>query len=155
MEMVIQGIGGGMVGVALIRIPLLLGALWRRAGYGKQRGQLDWKGIRRRVRAAKARHPERERAEAPGTAAFPGIEVVFARSGRTCTWDPSVGSLLELAKRNDVNVRFGCRAGNCGRCLTGIKSGDVSHVAPLEETPSAGSCFMCLSIPTGNLILDA
>lgn len=155
MELVMQGIGGGMVGAALIRIPLLLVALWRQAGYGKPWGRLDREGVRRRVQAAKARQLQRERTEAPGTAAFPGIEVVFARSGRTCTWNPSVGSLLALAKRNDVNVRFGCRAGNCGRCLTVIKSGDVSHVAPLEEPPAAGSCLMCLSIPTGNLILDA
>ena len=155
MELVIQGIGGGIVGAALIRIPLLLFALWRQAGYRKQEGRVALEGFRRRVQAAKARHLRHERTEPAVTATFPGIEVVFARSGRTCTWDPSVGSLLELAKRNDVNVRFGCRAGNCGRCLTAIKSGGVSHVTPLEERPAAGSCFMCSSIPTGNLTLDA
>ena len=155
MELVMQGIGGGIVGAALIRIPLLLFALWRQAGYRKQEGRVALEGFRRRVQAAKARHLRHERPEPAVTATFPGIEVVFARSGRTCTWDPSVGSLLELAKRNDVNVRFGCRAGNCGRCLTAIKSGGVSHVTPLEERPAAGSCFMCSSIPTGNLTLDA
>lgn len=155
MELVMQGIGGGIVGAALVRIPLLLMALWRQAGYRKRHRRLALEGFRRRIQAATARHLERERREPTVTASFPGIEVVFAKSGRTCTWDPSVGSLLELAKRNDVNVRSGCRAGNCGQCLTAIKSGDVSHVAPLEEPPAAGSCFMCLSIPTGNLILDA
>ena len=155
MELVIQGIGGGIVGVALIRIPLLLVALWRQAGYRKQQGRRVPEGFRQRVPAAKARHLGHKRPDPPVTATFPGIEVVFAKSGRTCTWDPSVGSLLELAKRNDVDVRFGCRAGNCGRCLTAIKSGAVSHVTPLEERPAAGSCFMCSSIPTGNLILDA
>lgn len=155
MELVIQGIGGGIVGAALIRIPLLLVALWRQAGYGKQQGRFVLEGFRQRVQAAKARHLRHERTEPTVTSAFPGIEVVFARSGRTCIWDPSVGSLLELAKRNDIDVRFGCRAGNCGRCLTAIKSGAVSHVTPLEERPVAGSCLMCSSIPTGNLILDA
>ena len=155
MELVIQGIGGGIVGVALIRIPLLLVALWRQAGYGKQQGRRVPEGFRQRVQVAKAQHLRHERTEPAVTATFPGIEVVFARSGRTCIWDPSVGSLLELAKRNDVDVCFGCRAGNCGRCLTAIKSGAVSHVTPLEERPAAGSCFMCLSIPTGNLTLDA
>ena len=155
MELVIQGIGGGMVGAALIRIPLLLAALWRQAGYKKRQRRLVLDGFRRRVQAAKARQLQDERTEPTVAAAFPGIEVVFARSGRTCAWDPSVGSLLELAKRNDIKLRFGCRAGNCGRCLTAIKSGGVSHVAPLEERPAAGSCLMCLSIPTGKLILDA
>ena len=155
MELVIQGIGGGIVGAALIRIPLLLVALWRQAGYRKQEGRVALEGFRRRVQAAKARHLRHERTEPTVTATFPGIEVVFARSGRTCIWDPSVGSLLELAKRNDIDVRFGCRADNCGRCLTAIKSGAVSHVTPLEERPAASSCFMCLSIPTGNLTLDA
>ena len=155
MELVMQGIGGGIVGAALIRIPLLLVALWRQAGYGKQHGRLALEGFRQRVQATRARHLEREHPEPTVTAAFPGIEVVFAKSGRTCTWDPSVGSLLELAKRNAINLRFGCRAGNCGRCFTAIKSGAVSHVAPLEDVPPAGSCLMCLSIPTGNLVLDA
>ena len=155
MELVMQGIGGGIVGAALIRIPLLLVALWRQAGYRKQEGRFVLGGFRQCVQAAKARHLGHERTEPAVTATFPGIEVVFARSGRTCTWDPSVGSLLELAKRNDVNVRFGCRSGNCGRCLTAIKSGGVSHVTPLEERPAAGSCFMCSSIPTGHLTLDA
>lgn len=151
MELVIQGIGGGMVSVALIRISLLLAALWRQAGYGKQRGRLDRERVRRRVQAAKPRQFQRTQA----LATFPGIEVVFAKSGRTCTWNPSVGSLLELGRRNDIKFRFGCRAGNCGRCLTAIRSGDVSHIAPLEGRPAAGSCLMCLSIPTGKLILDA
>ena len=155
MELVMQGIGGGIVGAALIRIPILLVALWRQAGYKKQQRRLVLKGFHQRMRAAKAWHLEHERPEPTVAATFPGIEVVFAKSGRTCTWDSSVGSLLELAKRNDVNVRFGCRAGNCGRCLTTIKSGAVSHVTPLEERPAAGSCLMCSSIPTGNLILDA
>jgi ferredoxin len=155
MELVMQGIGGGIVGVALIRIPLLLVALWRQAGYGKRQRRRALEGFRQRVQAAKARRPWHERPDPTVTATFPGIQVVFARSGRTCTWKPSVGSLLELAKKNDVNVRFGCRAGNCGRCLTAIKSGAVSHVVPMDDAPPASSCLMCLSIPTGNLILDA
>ena len=150
MELVIQGIGGGMVGAALTRIPFLLVALWRQAGYGRPQHRLGLDG------SGKAAWPfAHERLGSAVSAPFPGIQVVFAKSGRTCTWDPSAGSLLELAKKNEVNVRFGCRAGNCGRCLTAIKSGGVSHVAPLEEPPAAGSCLMCLSIPTGNLTLDA
>ena len=155
MELVIQGIGSGMVGATLIRLALLLGAFWRQSGDKKRQRRLGLEGFRRRVQAAKARQLDREYTEPTMTASFPGIEVVFAKSGKTCTWDPRVGSLLQLAKKNDINVRFGCRVGNCGRCLTAIKSGDVSHVAPFEEPPAAGSCFMCHSIPTGNLILDA
>ena len=155
MELVMQGIGCGLVGMALIRIPLLLFSLWRQAGYRKQQRRLVLEGFRPRVQAANAQYPGHERPEPAVAATFPGVEVVFAKSCRMCTWYPRVGSLLELAKRNDINVRFGCRTGNCGRCLTAIKSGAVSHVAPLEKRPAAGFCLMCSSIPTGNLILDA
>lgn len=155
MEWVIQGIGGGLVVVGLVRLVCLPVRFWLRAVYGKQQRRLAREAFRRRLQAVKARHLDRKCPESAVTSMGPGIEVIFVRSGKTCTWDPSIGSLLELAKSNNVNVRVGCRAGKCGRCLTAIKSGAVSYVKSLQNRPAAGWCLLCSSIPTGTLILDA
>ena len=155
MELVIQGIGGGIVGVALIRIPLLLLALWRQAGYKKRQDRHFLEVFRRRVRAAKAPHLEHERAESIVEETPSGIEVVFARSGRTCVWDRSVNSLLELAEENSIYVAYDCGTGSCGMCRTPIKSGAVKYATGSGAKPIDGSCLLCVSIPTGNLTLDA
>lgn len=155
MELVIQGIGGGIVGVALIRIPLLLLALWRQAGYNKGHGRRSLNVFRRPVQAAKPPHlgPERVESTVPETPS--GIQVVFARSGRTCAWDPSVNSLLEFAEENSIYVAYDCGTGSCGMCRTPIKSGAVTGTKGIESKPEVDSCLLCVSIPTGNLILDA
>ncbi|MEM7407899.1 MAG: 2Fe-2S iron-sulfur cluster-binding protein [Pseudomonadota bacterium] len=83
------------------------------------------------------------------------IEVEFARSGNTLGWDGSAASLLEFAEASGIPMESGCRAGNCGSCLTAIRSGTVEYLhepgAPVEE----GTCLTCISIPKGNLVLDA
>ncbi len=156
MELVMQGIGGGIVGAALIRIPLLLVALWRHAGYGKRHSRLGFEGFRRqRVKAAKAHYLDHERADSTLTETPSGIKVVFARSGRTCAWDPSVNSLLELAEENSIYLAYDCGTGSCGTCRTHIKSGAVTNATEIGSKPIVDSCLLCVSIPMGNLTLDA
>lgn len=155
MEWVIQGIGAGIVVVGLFRFACLLVGLGRGIRYRKQQRRFAREAFCRRVRAAKARHLDLKRSGSAVTSTVTGIEVVFVRSGRMCTWDPSIGSLLELAKKNKVKVSAGCRAGKCGKCRTAIKSGAVSSIASLRDVPAAGWCLLCSSIPTGTLILDA
>ncbi len=155
MELVIQGIGGGMVGAALIRIPLLLLALWRQAGYKKRQGRHSLEVFRRRGQAVKPPHPGHERAESTVTETPSGIQVVFARSGRTYEWDPNVNSLLEFAEENHIYVATDCGTGSCGMCRTPIKSGAVTCAKGIESKPAVDSCLLCVSIPTGNLTLDA
>lgn len=155
MELVIQGIGGSMVGAALIRISLLLLALWRQAGYKRRQGRHSLEVFRRRMQAATSPCLEHERAEFTVPETPSGIEVVFARSGRTCAWDPSVNSLLEFAEENNIYVAHDCGTGTCGMCRTPIKSGVVTGTKGIESKPEVDSCLLCVSIPTGNLILDA
>ena len=82
-------------------------------------------------------------------------EVEFARSGNTLVWDGSASSLLEFAEASGIPMESGCRAGNCGSCLTAIRSGAVEYLnepgAPVEE----GTCLTCIAIPKGNVVLDA
>ncbi|MBI3708050.1 MAG: 2Fe-2S iron-sulfur cluster binding domain-containing protein [Proteobacteria bacterium] len=95
-------------------------------------------------------------AEAPVAApGAPTLQVLFAKSGRTVRWDGRAASLLELAEANGITIDFGCRAGNCGTCLTAIKNGDVSYVNPPGSMPEKGSCLTCVSVPKSDLTLDA
>jgi len=84
-----------------------------------------------------------------------GVQVTFAKSGKTVDWNPDVGAILDFAEENDVDIDFGCRAGNCGTCITAIKDGDVEYLNPPGAEPESGSCLACISVPKGNLTLDA
>ena len=94
-------------------------------------------------------------AEEAAGEATEGIEVTFARANKSATWTPDVGSLLDLAEANDVAIDFGCRAGNCGTCLTALKEGDVSYLSEPGVPPEKGSCLSCIAVPKGKVVLDA
>ncbi len=85
----------------------------------------------------------------------PAVDVVFAKSGKTLSWDKSVESLLEFAEKAGIAIDSGCRSGSCGTCLTAIKSGEVEYRTTPGEKPEVGSCLPCISIPKGNIVLDA
>ena len=101
-------------------------------------------------KAAPAKTAEDKAAEAAAP-----IEVTFAKSGKTCTWDGSSDSLLDFAEDNGVTIDYGCRAGNCGTCITAIRDGGVDYVVEPGAAPEAGSCLTCISVPKGKLTLDA
>lgn len=88
-------------------------------------------------------------------AAVAGIEIVFAKSNRTCTWTAASGTLLEFGEKNGITMDFGCRAGNCGTCLTAVKEGDVTYSTPPGAAPEKGSCLTCVAVPKTKLVLDA
>lgn len=102
-------------------------------------------------KTAPVAHPD---ATAASTASA-GITVSFAKSNKTAAWTPEVGSILEFAEANGVTMDFGCRAGNCGTCITAIKSGEVKYLQEPGSKPESGSCLACVSVPKGNLVLDA
>jgi ferredoxin len=85
----------------------------------------------------------------------PKINISFTKSGKTLPWNPNLMSLLELAEKNGIPLDSGCRAGNCGTCLTAIKSGEVIYLAEPGSLPEAGSCLACIAVPKGDLTLDA
>ena len=91
----------------------------------------------------------------PEAATGSELEVAFSRSGKTLVWDGTHPSLFEFAEANGVMIDSGCRAGNCGTCLTAIRSGKIEYLsepgAPIEE----GSCLACIAVPQSKLNLDA
>jgi len=97
---------------------------------------------------------KKTKAEAPSDAAV-AVEVVFDRSGKTIKWDPGADSLLEFAEDNGIVIDSGCRAGNCGTCVTAVKSGEVTYVSDPGSAPEKGTCLTCVSVPKTSLTLDA
>ena len=85
----------------------------------------------------------------------PKIDIRFTKSGKILPWNPNLTSLLEFAEENGIPLDSGCRAGNCGTCLTAIKNGEVTYVGEPGSPPEEGSCLACIAIPKGNLTLDA
>ena len=83
------------------------------------------------------------------------IRVGFGKSGKTALWNVTSGSLLEFAEAQGVNISSGCRAGNCGTCLTALKSGEVAYLQETGARPEPGSCLTCVCIPKTDVVLDA
>jgi len=91
---------------------------------------------------------------AANAAAADGLEVVFARSGKTLIWKPESGSLLDFAESNSITLDFGCRAGNCGTCTTAIKEGDVEYLSEPGAKADPGSCLACIAVPRTRLVIE-
>ncbi len=83
------------------------------------------------------------------------FQIEFMRSDKTLQWEPTEGSLLDLADRHGISVESGCRSGNCGTCMTAIRAGEVSYPTPPGEVPEDGACLLCTAIPRSDLELDA
>lgn len=79
--------------------------------------------------------------------------VELARSGRTLTWDPAAGSLLDAIEQEGVVTASGCRSGQCESCVVGVVSGEVDH--PAGSAPvDAGRCLPCVAVPLTAVVLD-
>jgi ferredoxin-NADP reductase len=83
------------------------------------------------------------------------ISVTFSRSGKSIPWNPAAASLLEFAEANGVAVESGCRAGSCGSCLTAVQRGEVDYIQEPDADVAPGHCLLCISIPQGDLTLEA
>jgi ferredoxin-NADP reductase len=92
---------------------------------------------------------------APAAPAAAPLTVAFSRSGVTTAWDPSCGSLLELAEANSVPAASGCRMGACHGCKATVLEGDVRHDPEPAQPPAAGSALLCCAVPQGDLVLEA
>jgi ferredoxin-NADP reductase len=96
-----------------------------------------------------------QKAEPEGEVAGAGFKVELTRSRRSLVWTKQTGTLLELAEANGIRINSGCRAGNCGTCVTAVKSGSVSYLVKPASDPAPGSALLCIANPTGDIVLDA
>lgn len=75
------------------------------------------------------------------------VTVQFVRSGIEATWDPTKGSLLDLAESEGLRPAFSCRSGICQTCTTRIVSGNVDYLEPPMVQPEEGDALICCSYP--------
>ena len=90
-----------------------------------------------------------------GAQAVEPCEVRFEQSDRTLVWDGSFGSLLEFGESAGVVMRSGCRAGSCGECMTAVRGGNIMPIKQPGIAVPPGQCLTCISVPAGELVLDA
>ncbi len=89
------------------------------------------------------------------TAFFSKLTITFAKSGKTCNWDPAAENLLKFAQAQGVRIDSGCCTGGCGSCVVAVKGGKFKHTKDPDNPPEAGSCLTCIAQPAGDLVLDA
>ncbi len=102
----------------------------------------------------KVAKPEAAAAAAEG----PALEVKFVNSNRTVNWSSASSSILELAEANGIKLDSGCRAGNCGSCVTTVRSGEVEYPSGKPGFDvEKGCCLACVAVPKAGtaLSLDA
>jgi ferredoxin len=85
------------------------------------------------------------------------VTVTFARSDTQGTWDPSKGTLLDLAESVGLRPAYSCRSGICGTCETRVESGEGAYTDPPLAEPEPGSALICCAYPCTagqELVLD-
>jgi ferredoxin len=75
------------------------------------------------------------------------VEVQFARSGIQTSWDPSKGTLLDLAESEGLQPAYSCRSGICQTCATKISQGGVAYIEPPMVDPDGNIALICSSYP--------
>ncbi|MEE8548572.1 MAG: MOSC domain-containing protein [Alphaproteobacteria bacterium] len=83
------------------------------------------------------------------------IEVTFTRSGRTANWNPSFGTILDMAEGLGLNPPYSCRSGICHTCKCAIEYGEVEYVEEPLDPPEPGTALICCSKPKTNVSVDA
>ncbi len=100
----------------------------------------------------------KKKAPAPVAAeasAAPAFKITFGKSNKVVAWDRTAANLLEFATAQGVALPSGCCAGQCGTCVTAIRSGNVTYAQEPGSKPEPGTCLACVALPSGDLVLDA
>ena len=82
------------------------------------------------------------------------VEVRFTRSGIETLWDPSKGTLLDLAESEGLQPAYSCRSGICQTCSTGVVSGNVDYLESPMTEPAENQALICCSYPRSEPVGD-
>lgn len=83
-------------------------------------------------------------------------QIVLLKSGRVLQAEHQTQSILELALKNNIQLRHGCKMGICKECQCYKKSGKVYNVLDnYYSTTSPQQIRLCISRPIGKVVLDA
>ncbi len=80
------------------------------------------------------------------------VTVKFAKAGLETVWDPSRGTLLDLAESEGLQPAYSCRSGICQTCSTRISTGEVQYVDPPLAEPEAGEALICCCYPAASCV---
>ena len=75
------------------------------------------------------------------------VAVQFARSGIRTTWDPSRGTLLDLAESEGLQPAYSCRSGICQTCATKVSQGQIAYVEQPMVDPGERTALICSAYP--------
>jgi ferredoxin-NADP reductase len=75
------------------------------------------------------------------------VPVRFSKSLKVATWDPTKGTLLDLAESEGLQPAYSCRSGICQTCSISVVSGEVDYLEAPMATPEAGDALLCCSYP--------
>ncbi|MGF6229597.1 ferredoxin-NADP reductase/predicted pyridoxine 5'-phosphate oxidase superfamily flavin-nucleotide-binding protein [Inquilinus ginsengisoli] len=88
-------------------------------------------------------------------AAVATAEIEFRASGRRAAWDPSKGTLLDLAEAAGIGAPWSCRTGLCGTCTARVLDGAVTYAEPPAGAPRPGEALVCCAVPaSGRVVLE-
>lgn len=81
-------------------------------------------------------------------------QVTFSKSKKTATWTPEVGTLLDLAVSEGVDVAYSCRMGDCQSCAQRLLAGRVDHpdMQPIDLVE--GQALLCQALPDGDITVE-
>ena len=88
------------------------------------------------------------------------VTVRFAQSEQQVSWEPTKGTLLDLAEAQGLRPAYSCRSGICGTCATRVIAGEVAYLEPPLAELQAGEALLCCAYPgsataeSGELVLD-
>jgi ferredoxin len=81
-------------------------------------------------------------------------QVLFKRSGKTATWTPEAGSLLDFAEALGLELPYSCRMGMCGKCVQEVKRGEIAKIRKTVARIRPGQELLCSSVPISDLEID-
>ncbi len=82
------------------------------------------------------------------------IEVTFKRSGVTGNWNPSFGTLLDMAEGMGLGPAYSCRSGICQTCICSIEDGEIEYVEEPLDPPDDDAVLICCSKPKTDVVID-
>jgi ferredoxin len=82
------------------------------------------------------------------------IQVNFARSGVTATWDPACETILDLAEKHGLSPDYSCRSGICHTCICKLVEGEIEYLEEPLDLPDPGHVLICCSKPKSRLVIE-
>lgn len=97
---------------------------------------------------------EKEPATNTATSTAETAEITFTKFGKTTTWTPQDGTILEFAEANGLNPPYSCRQGICGTCECKLQEGEVEYDQDPIADVESGSILICISRPKTALVIE-